>query len=125
MVLIVPVMVSKWHKLLELIWQTSNKSVFFLLHVCENVLIVERAQVQVHPTGLVDPREPDAKVKWLAAEALRGAGGKQTIVLVFFAFARESDLRISAQRCVVGWQRTSFLQRIGSSRLCNWRNEQE
>mmetsp|Transcript_14285 Transcript_14285/g.24438 ORF Transcript_14285/g.24438 Transcript_14285/m.24438 type:complete len:616 (+) Transcript_14285:50-1897(+) len=32
-------------------------------------------QVQVHPTGLVDPREPDAKVKWLAAEALRGAGG--------------------------------------------------
>ncbi|EDQ90140.1 uncharacterized protein MONBRDRAFT_18701 [Monosiga brevicollis MX1] len=31
--------------------------------------------VQVHPTGLVDPREPDAKVKWLAAEALRGSGG--------------------------------------------------
>ena len=32
-------------------------------------------KVQVHPTGLVDPREPDAKVKWLAAEALRGVGG--------------------------------------------------
>ncbi|KAF9087031.1 hypothetical protein BGX29_001090, partial [Mortierella sp. GBA35] len=32
-------------------------------------------QVQVHPTGLVDPREPDAKVKFLAAEALRGVGG--------------------------------------------------
>lgn len=31
-------------------------------------------QVQVHPTGLVDPAEPDAKVKWLAAEALRGQG---------------------------------------------------
>jgi succinate dehydrogenase/fumarate reductase flavoprotein subunit len=31
-------------------------------------------KVQVHPTGLVDPREPDAKVKWLAAEALRGVG---------------------------------------------------
>lgn len=31
--------------------------------------------VQVHPTGLVDPREPEAKVKWLAAEALRGVGG--------------------------------------------------
>lgn len=31
--------------------------------------------VQVHPTGLVDPRDPDAKVKWLAAEALRGCGG--------------------------------------------------
>jgi len=31
--------------------------------------------VQVHPTGLTDPRDPAAKVKWLAAEALRGHGG--------------------------------------------------
>jgi flavocytochrome c len=31
--------------------------------------------VQVHPTGLVHPDEPDAKVKFLAAEALRGTGG--------------------------------------------------
>jgi hypothetical protein len=31
--------------------------------------------VQVHPTGLVEPGDPEAKVKWLAAEALRGAGG--------------------------------------------------
>lgn len=31
--------------------------------------------VQVHPTGLTDPRDPKAKVKWLAAEALRGHGG--------------------------------------------------
>ena len=31
--------------------------------------------VQVHPTGLVHPNEPDAKVKFLAAEALRGVGG--------------------------------------------------
>eukprot|EP01110_Echinostelium_bisporum_P007348 TRINITY_DN27_c0_g1_i1.p1 TRINITY_DN27_c0_g1~~TRINITY_DN27_c0_g1_i1.p1 ORF type:complete len:639 (+),score=390.60 TRINITY_DN27_c0_g1_i1:60-1976(+) len=31
--------------------------------------------VQVHPTGLVDPKEPDAKLKFLAAEALRGVGG--------------------------------------------------
>jgi len=30
--------------------------------------------VQVHPTGLVHPDEPDAKVKFLAAEALRGCG---------------------------------------------------
>ena len=37
--------------------------------------VVDLRAVQVHPTGLVDPREPDAKVKWLAAEALRGAGG--------------------------------------------------
>ncbi|KAJ7679675.1 FAD binding domain-containing protein [Mycena rosella] len=31
-------------------------------------------QVQVHPTGFVDPARPDAKTKFLAAEALRGAG---------------------------------------------------
>merc|ERR1719261_1723746 len=31
--------------------------------------------VQVHPTGLVKPSEPDAKIKFLAAEALRGVGG--------------------------------------------------
>jgi len=29
----------------------------------------------VHPTGLVKPDDPDAKVKFLAAEALRGVGG--------------------------------------------------
>lgn len=29
----------------------------------------------MHPTGLVHPDEPDAKVKFLAAEALRGVGG--------------------------------------------------
>lgn len=31
--------------------------------------------VQVHPTGLVDPADPGNKVKFLAAEALRGSGG--------------------------------------------------
>ena len=36
---------------------------------------VDLEKVQVHPTGLVDPNEPDAKVKFLAAEALRGVGG--------------------------------------------------
>lgn len=32
-------------------------------------------KIQVHPTGLVDPNEPDSKNKFLAAEALRGVGG--------------------------------------------------
>uniref|UniRef100_A0A146LJV0 Putative fumarate reductase n=1 Tax=Lygus hesperus TaxID=30085 RepID=A0A146LJV0_LYGHE len=32
-------------------------------------------KVQIHPTGLVHPDEPDNKVKFLAAEALRGVGG--------------------------------------------------
>lgn len=36
---------------------------------------IDLEKVQVHPTGLVDPSEPDAKVKFLAAEALRGVGG--------------------------------------------------
>jgi len=36
---------------------------------------VDMASVQVHPTGLVHEKEPDAKVKFLAAEALRGVGG--------------------------------------------------
>eukprot|EP01064_Diplonema_japonicum_P003845 TRINITY_DN1252_c2_g3_i1.p2 TRINITY_DN1252_c2_g3~~TRINITY_DN1252_c2_g3_i1.p2 ORF type:complete len:639 (+),score=233.84 TRINITY_DN1252_c2_g3_i1:63-1979(+) len=36
---------------------------------------VDLDMVQIHPTALVHPNEPDAKVKFLAAEALRGAGG--------------------------------------------------
>jgi aspartate oxidase len=31
-------------------------------------------KVQVHPTGIVDPKEPKAKIKFLTAEALRGVG---------------------------------------------------
>lgn len=37
--------------------------------------VVDMEWVQVHPTGLVHPDDPQAKVKWLAAEALRGVGG--------------------------------------------------
>ncbi|KAJ9468991.1 Fumarate reductase [Diplonema papillatum] len=36
---------------------------------------IDLDMVQIHPTALVHPNEPDAKVKFLAAEALRGAGG--------------------------------------------------
>ncbi|KAH0536754.1 hypothetical protein FGG08_006392 [Glutinoglossum americanum] len=36
---------------------------------------VDMDKVQVHPTGLVDPKDPDSKWKFLAAEALRGEGG--------------------------------------------------
>jgi len=31
--------------------------------------------VQVHPTGLVKPDEPDSRIKFLAVEALQGVGG--------------------------------------------------
>merc|ERR1712151_932676 len=37
--------------------------------------LVDLEWIQVHPTGLIHPDEPDAKVKFLAAEALRGVGG--------------------------------------------------
>ncbi|KAF4872369.1 Fumarate reductase [Colletotrichum siamense] len=36
---------------------------------------IDMNKVQVHPTGLVDPKDPQAKWKFLAAEALRGEGG--------------------------------------------------
>ncbi len=36
---------------------------------------IDMDKVQVHPTGLVDPKDPDNKWKFLAAEALRGEGG--------------------------------------------------
>jgi len=36
--------------------------------------VVDMKWVQVHPTGLIDPRDPTNKVKTLAAEALRGCG---------------------------------------------------
>ena len=29
----------------------------------------------MHPTGLVDPKEPEAKVKFLAGESICGVGG--------------------------------------------------
>jgi succinate dehydrogenase/fumarate reductase flavoprotein subunit len=36
---------------------------------------VDMANVQIHPTGFVDPKDPTASTKTLAAEILRGAGG--------------------------------------------------
>ena len=37
--------------------------------------LVDMEWIQVHPTGMVNPKDPNNKVKWLAAEALRGVGG--------------------------------------------------
>jgi|EP01049_Picozoa_sp_SAG25_P002032 flavocytochrome c len=36
---------------------------------------VDMEAVQVHPTGMIHPDNPNAKVRFLAAEALRGVGG--------------------------------------------------
>jgi flavocytochrome c len=37
--------------------------------------LIDMDQVQVHPTGFVDPANPSMPVKFLAAEVLRGEGG--------------------------------------------------
>ena len=37
--------------------------------------LVDMEWIQVHPTGMINPKDPNNKVKWLAAEALRGVGG--------------------------------------------------
>ncbi len=37
--------------------------------------LIHMNQVQVHPTGFVDPNNPNARSKFLAPELLRGAGG--------------------------------------------------
>ncbi|KAI1371152.1 Flavocytochrome c [Hypoxylon crocopeplum] len=36
---------------------------------------VDMDSVQIHPTGFIDPKDPGAAYKFLAAEALRGEGG--------------------------------------------------
>ncbi|KAK7436994.1 hypothetical protein VKT23_018809 [Stygiomarasmius scandens] len=38
-------------------------------------ILCDMDQIQVHPTGFVDPANPSAKTKFLAAEALRSVGG--------------------------------------------------
>ncbi|CCE63822.1 hypothetical protein TPHA_0F03420 [Tetrapisispora phaffii CBS 4417] len=37
--------------------------------------LIDMDQIQVHPTGFIDPTDPEAGNKFLAAEALRGLGG--------------------------------------------------
>jgi len=37
--------------------------------------LVDMSEIQVHPTGFINPKDPDDKTKFLAPEALRGSGG--------------------------------------------------
>jgi len=55
--------------------------------------LVDMEHVQVHPTGFVDPKDPDNPSKFLAAEVLRGVGGillntdgKRYVVLLWNEF---------------------------------------
>jgi len=40
----------------------------------DGLSLVDMDQVQVHPTGFIEPSKPDAETKFLAPEALRGCG---------------------------------------------------
>ena len=40
----------------------------------DGLSLVDMDQVQVHPTGFIEPSRPDAETKFLAPEALRGCG---------------------------------------------------
>ncbi|KAJ3114587.1 hypothetical protein HK100_001615 [Physocladia obscura] len=51
----------------------TGDGIKFSLDAGANTIHMDK--VQVHPTGLVDLKDPNAKVKFLAAEALRGVGG--------------------------------------------------
>jgi FAD-dependent fumarate reductase len=53
--------------------------------------LVDMTQVQVHPTGFVDPASPTSPLKFLAAEMLRGEGG--ILLLNGKRFVNELDTR--------------------------------
>ncbi|ORY60993.1 FAD binding domain-containing protein [Pseudomassariella vexata] len=55
---------------------TARPSAHRLLEEADvGVEFVDMSEVQVHPTGFVDPKDAAAGYKFLAAEALRGEGG--------------------------------------------------
>jgi FAD-dependent fumarate reductase len=53
--------------------------------------LVDMEQVQVHPTGFVDPANPTSPLKFLAAEVLRGEGG--VLLMNGKRFVNELDTR--------------------------------
>ena len=100
---------------------------------------IDMEKVQVHPTGLIDPKEPSvstqchlviglclnrffsqAKVKFLAAEALRGVGG----ILLDSEGQRFAD-ELGTRDYVTGrWVQTlhTFSSFLTDSRLSIWEN---
>lgn len=61
--------------------------------------LVDMDSVQVHPTGFVDPADPGARLKFLAAEMLRGEGG---ILLNQdgYRFVNELDTRAAVTKAI-------------------------
>ncbi|KAL6940010.1 hypothetical protein ACO0QE_003888 [Hanseniaspora vineae] len=55
--------------------------------------LIDMDQIQVHPTGFVDPTDRKSNVKFLAAEALRGLGGILVSPVDGQRFVNELDTR--------------------------------
>ena len=64
------------------------------------VALVDMDKVQLHPTGLLDPKDPANKTKYLGPEALRGSGG---ILLNSQGerFVNELDLRSVVSQAII------------------------
>ncbi|EPY35309.1 NADH-dependent fumarate reductase [Angomonas deanei] len=65
-----------------------------------NVALVDMDKVQLHPTGLLDPKDPKNRTKYLGPEALRGSGG---ILLNKKGerFINELDLRSVVSKAII------------------------
>ncbi|KAI1182209.1 FAD binding domain-containing protein [Nemania serpens] len=74
---------------------------------------VDMDSVQIHPTGFVDPKDPKAAYKFLAAEALRGEGG---ILLSPEGrrFVNEMERRDVASAAVMALPRDSDIRKDGN-----------
>jgi len=53
------------------VWATGD---IIKATAADGLSLVDMDQVQVHPTGFIEPSKPDADTKFLAPEALRGCG---------------------------------------------------
>ncbi|KAH9907040.1 Flavocytochrome c [Xylariomycetidae sp. FL2044] len=64
--------------------------------------LVDMESVQVHPTGFVDPRDPGAAYKFLAAEALRGEGAILLASGTGKRFVNEMETRDVVSAAIMG-----------------------
>lgn len=62
--------------------------------------LIDMDQVQVHPTGFIDPASPSAPLKFLAAEVLRGEGG--ILLLNGKRFINELETRENVTNAITG-----------------------